>query len=452
MALAPHGALGQVGGNVSGAAPSGRALGLGMATALVVGNMVGSGVYLLPASLAPYGPISLLGWLFTAAGATLLALVFARLARVLPRVGGPYAYTRAAFGEFPGFLVAWGYWISIWVGNAAIAVAFAGYLAPFWPEVAESRALTATVALCAVWLLTAVNVAGVRPAGFVQVVTTLLKLAPLVAVGALGLLALDPENFTPLNRSGRPPLAALGATAALTLWAFSGLESATVPAGDVRDPERTIPRATIAGTIGAAAVYVLAFVAVLGMVPPQTLAASSAPFADAARTVWGSWAGRAVAVGAMISAFGALNGWILLQGQIPLAAARDGLFPKPFASCSRRGTPVLGLVVSSLFITCLVAANFAKALVELYTFVILLSTLSALIPYLFCSMAQLWIETKRSGLTTAASRKGATVIAVLAFFYSLWAISGAGRDALFWGLLLLLAGTPVYAVMKRRAR
>lgn len=423
-----------------------------MATALVVGNMVGSGAYLLPASLAPYGGISILGWLFTAAGATLLALVFARLARVLPRVGGPYAYTRAAFGDFPGFLVAWGYWISIWVGNAAIAVAFAGYLDPFWPGLAQSRVLTAGIALGAVWLLTAVNATGVRPAGYVQVVTTLLKLAPLIAVGVLGLLVLNLDNFTPINRSGKPPIVGVSATAALTLWAFSGLESATVPADDVREPQRAIPWATVAGTLIAGAVYVLATVAVMGVVPAETLATTSAPFADAAKSFWGSWGAYAVAAGAAISAFGTLNGWILLQGQVPLAAARDGLFPVGFARLSRTGTPILGLVVSSVLITLLMTANFTKALVELYTFVILLSTLSTLVPYLFSSLAPLLIGSGGGDRPGRAHTRGLTIVVLLAFLYSLWAIAGAGRDVVFWGFLLLLAGTPVYVWVRRISR
>lgn len=429
-----------------------RGLGPWMATALVVGNMIGAGVFLLPASLAEYGGISLFGWVFTATGAVLLALVFARLGRVVPRVGGPYAYTRLGFGDYPGFLVAWGYWISIWVGNAGIAVAFAGYLSPFWPAIAESRLLTSAIALAAVWLLTGVNAAGVREGGFVQLVTTLLKLVPLVAIGVIGLFFLDPAHFTPLNRSEGSSFAALSAAAALTLWAFSGLESATVPAEHVIDPNRTIPRATIIGTLLAAVVYVAATAAVMGQLPPAELAVSGAPFADAARALWGSWAAYGVAAGAAISAFGALNGWILLQGQIPLAAARDGLFPTGFARLSSQETPVFGLIVSSLLITALMTANSSRALVELFTFTVLLSTISTLVPYLFTSMAALMIDgPARDDAERTGRPRISTTVAILAFVYSLWAIGGTGRDAVFWGFLLLLAGTPVYVWIRRRS-
>ena len=218
-------------------------MGMWMAAALVVGNMIGSGVFLLPASLGSFGGISLLGWGFTCAGAMLLALVFARLSRLVPRAGGPYAFSRAGFGDFAGFLVGWGYWISIWVANAALAVAFTSYLSWFWPALATDRMLASGVGIAAIWLLTWVNVRGVRTAGSVQVVTTILKLAPLVAVGTLGLLYLDPANFRPFNPSGDGTFPAITAAATLTLWAFLGFESATVPAEEVVDPERTIPRA-----------------------------------------------------------------------------------------------------------------------------------------------------------------------------------------------------------------
>ncbi|MGW5413673.1 amino acid permease, partial [Actinomadura geliboluensis] len=219
-----------------------------MATALVVGNMIGSGVFLLPSSLAEFGPISLVAWGFTAAGAILLALVFARLSRAYPRTGGPYAYARRAFGDFVGFQTAWGYWIAVWAGNAAIAVAFVGYLAHFWPSLGQDKVAAAAVGVATIWLLTAVNAYGVREGGAVQVVTTVVKLVPLLMIAVGGLLFIEPGNFGEFNAGGGSAFGAVTAAAALTLWSFIGLESATVPAEDVQEPEKTIPRATVAGT------------------------------------------------------------------------------------------------------------------------------------------------------------------------------------------------------------
>jgi APA family basic amino acid/polyamine antiporter len=422
-----------------------------MAAALVVGNMIGSGVFLLPASLGPFGGIGLVGWLFTSTGALLLALTFAWLARAIPRAGGPYAYARAGFGEFPAFLVAWGYWLSICAGNAAIAVAGVGYLGVFFPSLASSPALGAAVAVAVVWVLTWVNVRGVRTAGGVQVVTTVLKLVPLVAIGVFGISALDPGNFAPFNASGRSGLGAVSATAALTLWAFLGLESATIPADEVERPERTIPRATLLGTMVVAVVYLAGTAAVMGVLRPGVLARSGAPFADAAAVLWGPWAARAVAAGAVISCFGALNGWILLQGQLPLAAAGDGVLPRLFGRRSARGTPAAGLVLSSALVSLFVATSYSRGLVVEFTFIILLATLATLVPYLFSTLAYVVAGLRRRDPFATRPPAKRLAVALLAFGYSLWAVVGIGGEALLWGTLLFLAGVPVYLRTARRA-
>ena len=250
----------------------GGGLGLVACTALVVGNMIGSGIFLLPASLAAFGPISLVGWTVTSLGALVLAVIFGRLSRIVTKTGGPYAYTEAGFGEFAGFIIAWGYWIALWTGNAGVAVALAGYVGFLFPGIAASQSSSLAVALIAIWTLTLVNIRGVAEAGVVQVVTTVLKLVPLVLIGTLGFFWIDGANFTPFNTSGQSNLAAISAAAALTLWAYLGLESATVPAGDVIDPERTIPRATILGVLIAAAVYISVTTVAIGVVPSADLA------------------------------------------------------------------------------------------------------------------------------------------------------------------------------------
>ncbi len=426
-----------------------KKLGLAMTTALVVGNMIGSGVFLLPASLARYGALSLVAWVFTAIGSVLLALVFARLATMVSGAGGPYTYARAAFGDFAGFLVGWGYWLSIWSSNAAIATAFTGYLTVFWAAPGESNALAATVTIALIWTLTAVNVAGVRVAGAVQLVTTVLKSVPLLVIAVIGLAQLKPSQFTPFNPSGEPLLAAISAAAALTLWAFLGLESATVPADDVEAPERTIPRATIAGTLFAAVVYIASSTAVMGVIRRDALAKSTAPFADAARVLLGDWAAYLIAAGAVISTLGALNGWLLMQGQMPAAAARDGLAPRIAGRLSKNGTPLVALVSTSAIVTVVVLMNYTRGLVAMFTFLILLATLMTLVPYVFSSMALLVLARERS----ASKRIPAGVLTLggLAFAYSLWAVGGAGKDAVYWGMILLLGSVPVYVVMRREA-
>jgi len=431
-----------------------RKLGLGMATALVVGNMIGSGVFLLPSSLASYGSISLVGWAITATGAVLLALVFARLGSAFPRTGGPYAFSRRAFGDFIGFQTAWGYWIAAWAGNAAIAVAFVGYLSVFWPGLAGNAVLAAVVAISAVWLLTWVNSLGVHQGGRMQVVTTVIKFLPLLAVAVAGLFWINSANLSPVLVNGHgagDAFHAVTAAAALTLWAFIGLESATVPAEDVENPEKNIRRSTMIGTLVTAAVYILGTIAVMGILPMQQLAGSTAPFADAASAIWGTTAGRVVAFGAMTAAFGALNGWILIQGQVPFAAARDKLFPKQFGKLNRHGAPALGLWVSSALITGLIFMNYNKSLVDQFTFVILLATLTTLIPYAYSAMAQLMLFVRDRELFNPRTMTRDSLVAAAAFAYSFWAITGAGSDVVFKGTMLLLGGIPVYVWLKWQA-
>jgi APA family basic amino acid/polyamine antiporter len=273
---------------------------------------------------------------------------------------------------------------------------------------------------------------------------------PLVAIGLVGLFFVRGDLVT--AHAGVPlSLDATTAAATLTLWALLGLESATVPADKVHDPARTIPRATLVGTVVSAFACAVSCSIVLVLVPPAKLAASNAPYADAAAVLFGPGTATLVAVFAAISAYGALNGWILLQGELPSALARDGLFPARFASVSSRGAPVFALVSGSLLVSALVLMNAHKSLVEVFTFVILLSTTATLVAYLACSLSLLVllrrgrVKSRHLALLAGAGALGA--------LYSLGAIAGAGRDAVLWGAVLILVALPVHAVMRTaRAR
>lgn len=425
-----------------------RQMGLWMVVALVVGNMVGSGIFLLPASLAAAaGPVSIFGWIFTGVGAMLLALVFARLGRVFPRTGGPYAFSRRAFGDFIGFQTAWGYWIAAWAGNAAITVAFVGYLAVFWPALTHHNLLAALVGIAVIWFLTVVNSLGVKQGAQVQVVTTVVKFIPLAVIAVVGLFFIDTKNLTPFAPHGT--WKAISAAAPLTLWAFIGLESATVTAEEVKDPERNIPRATIYGTLAATIVYILATIAIMGVIPTHTLANSTSPFAAAAGAMFGGAWNKVFALVAMAATFGALNGWIMLQGRVPLAAAEDGVFPAFFARVhGQNKTPVVGLVVSSALLTGLMLMNYTRGLVSAFTFVILLATLTTLVPYAYSAAAQAYLYFTEPELFERRLFVRDTIIATIAFTYSAWAITGSGKDIIAKGFVLLLAGIPVYVGMK----
>lgn len=436
-----------------------RELGLGMATALVIGNMIGSGVFLLPAALAGValvsGSSSLLAWALTGAGAMLLAGVFATLGRAYPRTGGPYVYARRAFGEFIGFQTAWGYWIAAWVGNAAIATAFVGYLTVFYPSLGTNRLAAALVAIGAIWLLTFVNALGVRQGGIVQVATTVLKFVPLALIGIIGLFFIHASHFTPFAPAGlgtgNGMLGGITAAMALTLWAFIGLESATVPAEEVKDPERNIPRATIYGTLVTTLVYIMATVAVMGIIPLAALAQSNAPFAEAARTIFGGSWGKIVALVAMISTFGALNGWTLLTARVSLAAAEDGVFPKPFAKVQgERRTPVIGLVIAAMLVSGLVMMNYTKSLVDQFTFILLLATLTTVVPYAFAAAAEVFLMITDRARFAGRKLVRDVVVAALGFAYAIWAMYGTGTESIAKGYILLMLGIPVYVYMRWR--
>lgn len=421
-----------------------RQIGLWTTTSLVVGNMIASGLFMLPATLGVYGGISLIGWLISGAGAMCLALVFSWLSKLKPiATGGPYAYTHEGVGDFPAFLVAWGYWISIWCTNAAIAVAFVSYLTAFIPALASNSILSVGTGLAAIWFLTWINTRGIKEAGIVQVVTTILKITPLVIITLGGLFYLNTDHFIPFNVSTESNLSAITSCTTLTLFAFLGLECATIPSGKVINPEVTVPKATVLGTLLTTLIYVFSTIAVMGLIPPGTLHDSNAPFADAAASIWGDWARYLVAAGAVISTFGALNGWIVMQGQIPYAVATDKLFPKIFAKENSKGAPVVGILVSSVLVSILMSMNFSKSLADTYTFIILLSTLTTLVPYLFSIIAFIIMGAKKNNLNGTKY-----TVAALAFIYSMWAVIGSGQETVYWGFVLLMAGLPFYAFIR----
>ncbi|HPW64319.1 MAG TPA: amino acid permease [Cyclobacteriaceae bacterium] len=421
-----------------------KEIGLWTTTSLVIGNMIASGLFMLPATLAIYGGISLIGWLISGAGALCLALVYSWLSRLQPSAtGGPYAYTREGMGNFAAFLVVWGYWISVWCTNAAIAVAFVSYLTAFIPELGNSPVLAVGTGLSAIWFLTWINTKGIREAGVVQVITTVLKLVPLLVITIGGLFYLNLDHFVPFNVSSQSNLSAITSTTTLTLFAFLGLECATIPSGNVKNAEKTVSRATIIGTLLTTFIYLAGTVAVMGLIPPSVLHDSQAPFADAAASIWGEEARYLVAGGAVISTFGALNGYILIQGQMPMAAARDHLFPRIFAKENKNGTPAFAIIISSVLISVLMSLNFTRTLADTYTFMVLLTTLTVLVPYLFSIISFVMMANRHNNLTGFK-----LFIAVLAFLYSMWAIIGAGEETVYWGFVLLMAGLPFYAYIQ----
>ncbi|MET8665564.1 amino acid permease [Streptomyces tendae] len=429
-----------------------RRFGLPVATALVMGNIIGGGIFLLPASVAPFGTISLLAFGVLTVGAIALALVFGRLAARDPRTGGPYVYARGAFGDFAGFLAAWAYWITTWVSNAALAVAAVGYLDVLIP-VNDHRWTACLAALVIQWLPALANFAGTRWVGAVQLVSTVLKFAPLLLVAVGGLFFFDADNLGPFNASGSGGIGAVSAAAAILLFSYLGVESAAVSAGEVKDPRRTVGRATVIGTAGAALVYLLGTLSVFGTVAHDRLVTSDAPFSDAVNAMFGgAWGGWAVALAALVSMTGCLNGWTLLSAQTPYAAARDGLFPAAFAR-KRRGVPTVGVGVTVVLASLLTVYNYTSGSAKVFEVLVLVTTFTATVPYLLATAAQIFHLVSGQGEKVDRARLVRDgVVAAVAAAFSLWLVAGAGYAAVYQGVLFLFAGVLVYAVMAARRR
>ncbi|HEX2778166.1 MAG TPA: amino acid permease, partial [Gemmatimonadaceae bacterium] len=389
-----------------------RGLSLLGTVALVVGNMVGTSIYTLPASLAKVaGPYGLVAWAFVAAGYLFVALVYARLGTRFPRTGGPYVYARAAFGDFPGFVTVWSYWVSTIIGNAAIVTGAVGYITGFSSALEASPPLRFFLALALVWGLCLINVIGVRQSSRVQTTVMFLNLVPLVLVALASLAYFDPANLHPFMPNGASSIAG---GAALVVWAYSGVESATVPAEEVQSPERTIRRGTMIGYWVGTGVFLLTALAVAGSLPNTTVAGSARPIALAAERALGPWAGAVVGLAAIAAALGTLNGWILMSGRIPLSAAEDGLFFRPLAAIHPRfRTPAVGLVVGAVVTSAMLTLYFSQTLLEVFDFVVLLAVLTTLLPHLLAAAAEFALAGRAPG--SAAAR----MVAAIAFVFVL---------------------------------
>ena len=434
--------------------------GLTAAMALIVGSIIGVGIFNLPTSLAVYGPITLVSMALTTVGALALALLFAALSRRLPADGGPYAYARVAFGNRLGFMNAWSYWITAWAGNAAIAVGWVLYVEHFINK-GHNKLFSILLVLVGLWIPAVINLSGVKNMGSVQVVTTVVKFAALAFMSTVGLFYIKSVNFTPWNVSTESTIAAIGGGMAIALFSYLGVECAAVAAGKVRDPDRNVPRATILGTIATAVVYMLSLTAVFGIVPSSKLASANAPFSDAANTMFGgTWAGNVMALAVIVSGFGALNGWTMICAEMPLAAARDGLFPERFKLMSKNQVPWFGIIASTVLASVAMIINYlGSSGATVFTTLVLMTGITSAIPYGFSALAQLkwrWID-HRATQTPRLARD--LIVAALSLVFSiLFIVYSRNTGHSFWvywapfflaaGALLL--GIPVYISRRHR--
>ena len=444
----------------TGAQSAPRGFGLTTAIALIIGSIIGVGIFNLPTSLAFYGPISLVSMGLTTVGALALALLFASLSRRLPADGGPYAYVRVAYGNRYGFANAWSYWITAWAGNAAIAVGWVLYVEQFI-NTDHTKWISVLLVLAGLWGAAFFNLSGVKNMGSVQVVTTVLKFFAVGFMATVGLFFINSANYTPFNASGESTITAIGGGMAIALFSYLGVETASVAAGKVRNPDRNVPKATVLGTLATAVVYMLSLTAVFGILPSSVLANSTAPFSDAANSIFGgSWAGDVMSVLVIISGIGALNGWTMICAEMPLAAANDGLFPDRFKRMSRAGVPAFGIVASTTLASIAIVINYlGTGGADAFTTLVLMTGITAAIPYGFSALAQIrWRRADQRTFKTPRFVRD-MIVAVLALVFSiLFIVYSRNTGHSFWvywapfflagGALLL--GIPVYNAQRQR--
>jgi basic amino acid/polyamine antiporter, APA family len=450
----------------SAARESTGSLGLPQATALIVGSIIGVGIFNLPGSLSFYGPITLFSMVLVTVGALALALLFASLSRRLPADGGPYAYARVAYGNGVGFVNAWSYWITAWAGNAAIVTGWVFYVEYLLTKGGQNSPLgkwaLILIALIGLWIPALINLNGVNNMAAVQVVTTVLKFAALAVVSVIGLFFIDTSNFTPWNVSGGSAVSAIGTGLSLGVFSYLGVETAAVAAGKVRDPDRNVPKSSVFGTLACAVVYLLSLFVVFGVVSNKDLQSSSAPFATAVNTMFGgSWAGYVMAVAVVISGFGALNGWTMICAEMPLAAAKDGLFPEQFGRMSSRGVPAFGIIASTVLASAFTVVSYlGSAGYTVFNTLVFMSGITAAIPYGFSALAQIkWRLMDGRELQTPRVVRD-VIISVVALVFSvlfIWYSRNTGESEawkvwlpfIFCGAAFAL-GIPVYAAQRNR--
>lgn len=427
-------------------------IGLFIATALVTGNMMGSGIFMLPATLASKsGPGStILAWLITGIGSIFLALSFANLGSRIPKAGGPYEYSKLAFGNFIGFINAWLYWNGSWIGNAAVVIAVASYSSALFPILSQSHLAAFLYTSAILWIFTIINIIGVKRAGSTQTTITIFEICLFLFFIVVSAVHFKPGNIMPLFPAGKG-IGTLSAAATSTLWAFVGLESASITAEEIKNPERNVKLSTIFGILIAVIMYLAINFFAMGAMPQSELAKSASPIADILKQFLGRSITNIVIIGSVISVLGTTVGWLLSTARVAYAAGKDGLFPEIFAGIHPKyKTPHISLIVGSILVNILLFMNYTKSLVSAFTFIILLATLSFLPVYAFTAAAEIMLLIKREEKINVFNFIKNSFVPLLGFVYAIWTIYGSGAETVMYGFIMLMCGIPFYIYMKHK--
>lgn len=421
-------------------APSSRKMGFWSVFGIVAGSQIGSGVFMQPATLAPFGYYALFGWLISAVGAIALALVFAWLCAHYPRTGGPYVYAEEAFGKIAGFYTGWTYWVISWISTPVLYIATVGYLSPVLGNPSPRTLLV--LELTFLVLLTAINLRGVSLAGRVELFLSALKIIPLLIMPCLALAYFNSSNIT-IHESvveGKTLSQILSSVALLTLWGFVGVETATTAAGSVNNPKKTIPKAIVLGTLGVALLYILNSIGIMGVMSSDVLSTSRAPFADAFATMFGGNWHIVISLIAAATCIGTANAWTLSAGQSALGLAEARLLPSFFLKKNKAQAPVYGIMTSFVGLVVILVLTAKESLVQQINMIIDFSTTAFLFVYLISSLGFLKLHwrTKKNPFSFYF------FVGIIATLFCGWILIGISLSTLLLASSFTLSGIPVY--------
>lgn len=418
-----------------------------MATVLVTVNMVGTGIFLLPVTMASIGSISIWGWLISCLGATALGLVFALLGAVDPEPGGPYAYARQTFGQYLGFQTNYVYWTANLVGNIAVATTVTAYFTEFFPFL-KNHWLSILFSIGIIWVATGINIIGPRYVGFISSWCTFIAMVPLVLIAFFGWFKFDPQIFIEgWKVQNISDWSAISKSATFALWAFMGVESASVSCGVIKNPKRNVPLATLLGLFIAAFLYVSTCTVLMGVIPAKELQNSAAPFSEFMKMVAGPWAAVFITVCAILKAGSSLIGWTLTISQSAQAASIDGMFPGIYKKTNQAGIPVWNFILSGILMSVIVVITASSTLQQQFSNIIDVAIILTLLPYLYSIVA--FLRASSSLAFGFWKKTGVILVALLAGAYCFWALIGSEADLVQKAMLLLFLSIPLYVLVTR---
>jgi putrescine:ornithine antiporter len=390
---------------------------------------------MLPTNMAKVGAISLLSWIVTALGSMAIAYGFAQAGLFNQRPGGMSAYAEDAYGKPGYFLVFFLYFLSLAIGNVAIAISAVGYLASFLPWLSSTPVATCIGVIALLWLTTVANFGGPGITGRIGSVTVWGVIIPVAGLSLIGWFWFKPEVFAAAwNPKGMSLFEGMGSSIALTLWAFLGMESAAQNSAAVENPKRDVPLACMFGTLGAGVVYVLSTTVIQGIVPNQELAQSTGPFGTAYAHMFSPAVGSIIMGLAVLACLGSLLGWQFTIATTGKAAADERMFPALFSKVNRLGAPIVGMVVLGAVQSLLALSTISPSLSEQFSVLVNLAVVTNVVPYVI-SLSALMVMMQTAGVTGTQYRRNVAV-ALVAMLYSVYAIYASGKDAVLGGMLV----------------